>query len=45
MSKISSKKVVQAIVKEARKAQSIFENYNQTQVVGPPELKPGTNIS
>ena len=32
MSKISSKKVVQAIVKEARKAQSIFENYNQTQV-------------
>ena len=32
MAKISSKKVVQEIVKEARKAQSIFENYNQTQV-------------
>ena len=32
MAKISSKKVVKEIVKEARKAQSIFENYNQTQV-------------
>jgi len=32
MGNSSSIKVVQALVKEAKKAQSIFENYNQTQV-------------